>query len=105
MKKTTDTTTMKISILDTLQDRFNSLKLYWQWRKTVRHTHAQRRFDQIVMLINNVTNVDRLYEIGDLAEEYELRFAQEPFNDRFARSLCHRISQKQRDLYYKLINL
>lgn len=95
---------MKIFILR-LSNRYEKFKEYWQWRRVARKTHAQRRFDQLCMLIDAAPTMDRLYEYGELADEYEKRFEGEPVNHVYARALGHKIELRTRQLYRKLINL
>jgi hypothetical protein len=90
---------MRTSILNLYQ----RIYLKYLWRTVIRKTHLQRRYDQLCMLVDGAPGLDRLYLYGELAEEFEIKFAGEPFHEKFVAALAHRISEKARVLYKNLI--
>jgi hypothetical protein len=86
-----------------IRSKATSLKDKWTWQRTIRGTHQQRRYDQLVMLIYGATTLDAIYAAGELADEFEAKFAGEPFHDRFVRALASRISTRSKWLYRRMI--
>ena len=83
---------------------YRRIYYHYMWKKVASKTHAQRRYEQLRSLIENTTDVDKLYQHAELVEEYEERFGDAYFGDRYVASLGAVIAKQERELYRRQIH-